>query len=151
MNRYAIRAAKYVVYLFVLFLLIFAVMSALGGTSLSLSTLVSSDRGWWLAVVLVVFAAAYPFFGFTSKLLTVDAEAKADEVERVMGLCGYMRTTDRGVQEGVQTYRASSGVKRLALMYEDTITITTQNGVSTMAGPRKEVVRAAFRMTTFVQ
>lgn len=149
MNRYAIRAAKYVIYLFVLFLLIFAVMSALGGTSLSLSTLVSSDRGWWLAVVLVVFAAAYPFFGFTSKVLTVDAEAKADEVERVMGLCGYMRVGDRTPE--VHTYRASSGVKRLALMYEDTVTITTQNGLSMMAGPRKEVVRAAFRMTTFVQ
>ena len=150
MNRYAIRAAKYVVYLFVLFLLIFAVMNALGGTKLSLADLVTSTRGWWLAVVVVVFAAAYPFFGFTSKLLTLDAAAKADEVERVMGLCGYMRTDDRR-DPMHQTYRASSGVKRLALMYEDTITVATQNGLSTMSGPRKEVVRAAFRTTTFVQ
>lgn len=150
MNRYAIRAAKYVIYLFVLLLLIFTLMSALGGTKLSLSTLVSSDRGWWLAVVVLFFAAVYPFFGFSSKLLTVDAEAKAEEVERVMGLCGFMKQSDRS-QGGVQVYRASSGVKRLVLMYEDTITITTNNGVSTMAGPRKEVVRAAYRMTTFVQ
>lgn len=148
MKRYPIRIAKYVIYLAVLFVIIFALMNALNGTQVGLKEMFTNTRSLWLLVVVVVFALLYPFFGFTKKSLTMDAAQRAEDVQKVMHMCGYIRV-DQGENDKMM-FRASSGVKRLMLMYEDCITITTTDGLSVMEGPRKEVVKASFRMTTFV-
>lgn len=147
MNRYPIRVAKYIVYLSVLFLIIFSFMNAVGGTKVPLDTMFTSSRGLWMFVVVFVFALLYPFFGFVKKTLTFDAAQRVEDTERVMLMCGYKRISG---EADALVFRADSSMKRLLLMYEDTITITTVDGLTTMAGPRKEVVKASFRMTTFV-
>lgn len=148
MKRYPIRAAKYVVYLAILFFVIFGFMNALGGTNLPLSTLFTTSRGALLGAALLVFALLYPFFGFVRKSITFDASQRAGDIERVMGMCGYMRS---GGTDDKMEFRAVGTMKRLGLMFEDTIQITTLDGFSTLEGPRKEVVKAAYRMGTFVQ
>ncbi|MEG0724673.1 MAG: hypothetical protein RR485_01375 [Mucinivorans sp.] len=151
MKKYPIRAAKYVVYLAILFVLIFALMNALGGVEVPFSTLFTTTRGWMVLLVVVVFALFYPFFGFTSKTLTFDAAKKTEEVVNVMTMCGYTQLDERESYPSRMTFRAEGKLKRMMLMYEDQIEITTVDGLSKISGPRKEVVKAAFRMGTFIQ
>lgn len=148
MKRYPIRVVKYVVYLAILFFVIFTFMNAVGGTNVPIDTLFTTTRGMWLLLVVVLFALLYPFFGFTKKTITIDASLKGEELQNVMNMCGYMRTA--GTDQAME-FRANGGFKRLMLMYEDRITVTTVDGLSTMSGPRKEVVKAAFRAGTFIQ
>lgn len=148
MKRYPLRVAKYVIYLAVLFFIIFALMNALNRTEIGLEAMFTNMRSLWLLAMVVLFALLYPFFGFTKKSLTVDASQRVEDTQKVMQMCGYMLLD--GTNKECMVFRASSGIKRLMLMYEDQITITTVDGLSVMEGPRKEVVKASYRMTTFV-
>ena len=48
-------------------------------------------------------------------------------------------------------FEATSTAKKLTMMWEDQVEITTDaDGVSYIEGNRKEVVRAAFRMGTYI-
>lgn len=147
MKRYPIRAAKYALQLIVLFIVFYGILRAVNYDKAPLSALWESSRGLVLLGAVVVFALSYPFFGFTRKTLTFEAPVRLDDVNRVMAMSGYERV---GGENNAMLYRAVSKVKRMALQYEDEITITTEDGVSVMEGPRKEVVKIAFRMQTYI-
>lgn len=149
MKTYIVRAAKYAVYLIVLLLIVLAVMNVVTKSESSMMEMLFSVRGLYLLAVVVVFAAIYPMMGYVKRTLTFDATQKTDELVNVMSLCGYTRTDD-GRDNTKMEFRASGKMKRLSMMYEDQITIVTVDGLSVIAGPRKEVVRAAFRFDTFI-
>lgn len=146
-NRYLIRAAKYAVQLVVLFVVLFFLMKVFSGSQIGWETFLSS-RGVLISVVIVVFALLYPFFGFAKKTLTFNAELKVSEIENVMKLCGFTRIKGDDGQQ--MLFRAETQSKRLMMLYEDVITITTLDGVSVIEGNRKEVFRCYFRMGTFI-
>lgn len=145
MNRYLIRAAKYCIYLFLLIFILLGLMSIYdtrGFAEVYLST-----RGLAMLGIVAVFALTYPLFGFVKKTLTFDATQKAEDVERIMAMSGYSRVS--GTNDAM-VFRATRMAKKIMLMWEDQITITTADGLSTMSGPRKEVVKASFRFGTYV-
>ncbi len=147
-STYFRRFAKYVIYLTVFLALILSVMNLLNATSLSFENLFQTERSYYLLIVVGVFALIYPFMGYTKKTLTFNANQRVDEVVNVMAQCGYGRVEGN---EGELTFKAIGALKRLSLMYEDTIIITTDSDdISVISGPRKEVVKAAFKMTTFI-
>lgn len=147
-KTYLRRAGKYVIYLAVLLVLIFTIMDLLNLSKVPLMEVLKSERSLYLFAVVVIFALLQPFMGYVKKRLTFDARKNVEEVERVMGLCGYVRVED---VDGAMVFRVQGAIKRLTLVYEDAIVITTDSDdLSLMSGPRKEVVKAAFRMTTFV-
>ena len=151
MNRYPIRAAKYALYLIVLFFVLFALMRALGYGAASLDILWTTSRGWLFLGVVVVFALLYPFFGFTRRRLTFNAASRVEDVERVMAQCGFRRieADTHGADDSL--FAAASTGKKVTMMWEDRIEITTDaNGISYIEGNRKEAVRAAFRLGTFI-
>lgn len=150
MKRYPIRAAKYAVYLIILFFILFALMRAFGSAS-SIDILWTTSRGWMFLVVVVVFALLYPFFGFTQKRLTFNAAARVEDVERVMAMCGFKRIEPETHGADNLLFEATSTAKKVTMMWEDKIEITTDaDGASFISGNRKEVVRAAFRMGTYI-
>lgn len=147
-KTYIRRAGKYVIYLTVLLVLIFTIMDLLKLSEVPFTEVIKSERAIYLLAVVVVFALLQPFMGYVKKRLTFDARKNVEEVERIMTMCGYTRIAD---VDGAMVFRINSVIKRVALVYEDAITISTDSDdLSTMIGPRKEVVKAAFRMTTFV-
>lgn len=148
MKTYIIRAAKYAIYLILLLVIIFTLMNSLTKNQTSFADLFTTSRGIYMAFVVLIFAAIYPMMGYVKRTLVFDASQKVDEVVNVMSLSGYART-DAG-DAAAMTFRAVGKMKRLSLMGEDQITITTTEGLSTIAGPRKEVVRVSFRFTTFI-
>ena len=150
MKRYPIRAAKYAVYLIILFFILFAVMRAVGSSS-PMSVLWTTSRGLMFLGVVIVFALLYPFFGFTRKRLTFDAASRVEDVERVMAMCGFKRVEAETHGANDMVFEANSKAKKVTMMWEDRIEITTDaGGVSYIEGNRKEAVRAAFRMGTYI-
>lgn len=148
MERYAIRAAKYAVYLVILLVVLLSVMNLIQSGGLPLDEMLFSTRGLMLLAVVVVFALIYPFFGFTKRTLTFDASKKVDDVKNVMSMCGFAPTADSTAE--VQKFRAVAKSKKMVLMYEDEIVIATVNGLSTINGARREVVKASFRFSTYI-
>lgn len=151
MKRYPIRAAKYALYLVILFFVLFALMRALGYGAASLDILWTTSRGWLFLGVVVVFALLYPFFGFTRRRLTFNAASRVEDVERVMAQCGFRRIEADTHGADDLLFAAASTGKKVTMMWEDRIGITTDaNGISYIEGNRKEAVRAAFRLGTFI-
>lgn len=150
MKRYGIRAAKYAVFLVLLFVVMFTVMRAVG-SGVTWEALWHSSRRWMMIGAVVFFALLYPFFGYTRRRLTFRAAERADEVERVMGMCGFRRIDAEHYGDDRMLFQADSVVKRISLMGEDRIEITTgADGGSYIEGNRKEVVKAAFRLGTYM-
>lgn len=150
MKRYPIRAAKYAVYLIILFFILFALLRAFGSAS-PIDVLWSTSRGLMFLGVVVIFALLYPFFGFTRKRLTFNAALRAEDVERIMAMCGFKRIDAENHGADHMLFEATSTAKKLTMMWEDQVEITTDaDGVSYIEGNRKEVVRAAFRMGTYI-
>lgn len=147
MNRYIIRAAKYLVYFIFLFAIMFSVLGAIEGNFEKLAIAYFSSRGLIMLGFIFIFSLTYPFFGFTKKTLTFDASKKVEEVQNVMNMCGYKRA---GGTNDAMIFEAATGMKKFQNMWEDTITINTVDELSTITGPRKEIVRANLRFGTYI-
>lgn len=154
MKRYPIRVFKYILYFGILFLAIFGILHLIGYSSMSLSGMIKSQKGWMFAAVIGGFALLYPFIGFTKRRLTFHAADRVEDVERVMAMCGFKRIPNQAGSlddNRNMTFRASSLMKRMSMAFEDKIEITTtENEGSYIEGHRSEVVRAYFRLGTYI-
>lgn len=150
MKRYWIRAVKYALFLMILFVGLYGLMQVFG-MGVSLETILSSDRWWKFVAVVVGFALVYPFLGYVRRRLTFRAADRVEDVERVMGMCGFRRVEAEEDGSNRMVFRAEGAMKRASLMWEDRIVITSDGvGASWIEGNRKEAVRAAYRMGTFI-
>lgn len=148
LSTYFIRAGKYIIQFIILLFVMIGLMSLLSKnpTSNMFETLFTT-RGLLLWGVVLLFSLTYPFFGFVKRTLTFDATKHAQDVDKVMEMCGFVKLSDA---DGVTIYRAKNVTKKLVMLYEDKITITTVDGLSTIEGFRKEVVKASMRFNTFI-
>lgn len=148
LSTYFIRAGKYIIQFIILLFVMISLMSLLSKnpTSNMFETLFTT-RGLLLWGVVLLFSLTYPFFGFVKRTLTFDATKHAQDVDKVMEMCGFVKLSDA---DGVTIYRAKNVTKKLVMLYEDKITITTVDGLSTIEGFRKEVVKASMRFNTFI-
>lgn len=148
-SKYLIRVGKYIIQFSVLLVVMFGVLILINGNEYleSVITMFSTTRGLVLIGVVFVFSLTYPFFGFTKRRLTFDASKYADEVDNVMQMCGFVKMNDNNEE---MIYRAKSVAKKIGLLYEDTIVIKTEDGLSTIDGARKEVVKISMRCDTFI-
>lgn len=146
MERYPIRVVKYFVYLTVLLSVVLGIFYLIDANSISFNEM-KTTRGLLMFGVIFILVLLHPVMGYVKKTLVFDANQKGDEVDKVMNMCGYTKILDT---PQTKQYRATTLFKRLNHMFEDQITITTADEVSIMTGPRKDVVRAYFRMGTFI-
>lgn len=149
MKTYFRRVIKYVIYLTILLGLILLIMDLTKTSKVPMSEVFKTSQSVYFFVVVAIFSLLSPFMSYTKKVLTFDARRNAEEVERVMAMCGYSKVESK--DSDIMLFRADSFVKRLSLRFEDTIEINTSSeDISIMKGPRREVVRAAFRMSSFI-
>ncbi len=100
------------------------------------------DSLWQIGISMVVISAIYPYFGFgTKKVITskdwntikprilVFMEAKVYDIE--------------SEGDSVVSFRIRGVIARLTRMFEDRVTIATNNGITTVTGPRKDIIRIA--------
>jgi hypothetical protein len=147
-NRYPIRAAKYFVYLLILFVLLFGLLLATDYTSWqTFAALAHSGRIWLLAAAFVVLPALYPLIGYLAREMNLDYDKRRELIERVLAMNGYRIVSE--TPDGL-VCRAAGGMKRAALMFEDRIVIRRDGRGVRIEGPRKEVVRLEYRINTFM-
>jgi hypothetical protein len=147
-NRYPIRAAKYFVYLLLLFVVLFGLLLLTRSTSWqTLGAVVHSGRIWLLAAAFIGLPAIYPLFGYVVREMNLDYDQRRELFGRVLAMNGY-----RVVSETPDSLvcRAESGMKRAALQFEDRIDIRRDGRRIRIEGPRKEVVRLEYRLNTFM-
>ena len=150
MKTHIVRAVKYLIWLALLFTLVFALMISTGtsrvGAGEALHELFGSSRGMLMIATIVVLALLY--FGFTRRSVRADLKADRERILQTLHTSGYSLVAE---SEGTMIFRASSPLKRALLLWEDRIAVTADGESITLDGIRKEVVRAEFRLKSFLE
>lgn len=140
--RYLTRAVKYFFYFLILLVVIMALMVAFGFVEADINTMFrnGTDSLWQIGAMLVVFGAAYPYFGFMKKNTYINGEYGEirEGIVEYMFSRGYTLETEEGEN---MTFRAVGPLNRTFRMFEDRITMTRCMTGFVMEGLRKDVVR----------
>lgn len=145
--QYLRRAVKYFFYFLSILVIIMAILVALGMVEPNVETMFKNgyDSLWQIAILLLLFAIAYPFFGFMSKETIVPGsyeEIRQGVIDFMDGR-GYSLEKEEGEN---MSFRMRSKVNRMSRMLEDRITLTRSVTGFTMEGLRKDVVRLCYGM-----
>ncbi|MCQ2168198.1 MAG: hypothetical protein MJY69_05980 [Bacteroidales bacterium] len=123
--KYLLRAVKYYVYLVVILAIVISALVAFKVIDGDLSTMFVNgyDSYWQMALLLAVFSAVYPRFGFSSRKAYLKGayEELRPAVMEVMGNHGYVLESEDGEN---LTFRKKSALSRVLKMCEDRITYT---------------------------
>lgn len=140
--KYLLRAVKYFISMAILVVVILALLTYYQSGSLNI--LASLDDGVrsaiWIAVVLAIFSAVYPSFGYAERPL--DVRGDTAEIETVIR--GYMQ--ERGYLPekedlNILTFRVRNPLTRVFRMFEDRITFRRTHAGFTIEGLNREIVR----------
>ena len=140
--RYTIRAAKYFLSMAVIVTLILVGLTYYATGSFDISQ--SLDNGWksviYIGLILLVFSAVYPKFGYRERPLDIrgEREEMAGVIRRYMDARGYRLEKD---EEGLMTFRNRSPLVRFFRVWEDRITFTPTHSGYTIEGLNRDIVR----------
>lgn len=140
--RYTIRAAKYFLSMAVIVTLILVGLTYYATGSFDISQ--SLDNGWksviYIGLILLVFSAVYPQFGYRERPLDIrgEREEMAGVIRRYMDARGYRLEKD---EEGLMTFRNRSPLVRFFRVWEDRITFTPTHSGYTIEGLNRDIVR----------
>lgn len=142
--RYLVRALKYFVHLAIVLSLVVAILMVAGIVEKDISQVFKNgyDSLWQIAVIMAVFAAVYPKFGYSRQRVIVpgpDEETKP-LLDKVMAAHGY-RQEDR--TDGKLCYRRASAGDRLLRLWEDRITVERIVTGYELEGYNRDIVRLA--------
>lgn len=148
MKRYPIRAAKYFLFLFVAYCVIYFAMLFTGTTNIQLDTMnlfLTSKSGMVMLAMLLLLSFTHPFFGYVKRNIgvNIDDEDKVVKIEEAINVYGFTKTETSGE---LIIFRPESILKRIMMLYEDKIVFNTKEG--TLEGNRKEITRLIFRIQT---
>lgn len=145
--RYLIRSVKYFIYLFIILSLMIGVLMALNLVESDLDKLFVNGRNslWQIALLMAVFAALYPRFGYTTRFVPLAGsfeELRPGALE-VMQNAGYVLEKE---EEGSLSFRRRSPLSRAMKMFEDRIRFTHALGGWNIEGHSREVMVIASKL-----
>jgi hypothetical protein len=145
--RYLIRSVKYFLYLFIILSLMIAVLMALNLVESDLDKLFVNGRDslWQIALLMAVFAAIYPRFGYTTRFVPMAGsfeELRPGAVE-MMKASGYVLEKEA---EGSLSFRRRSPLSRAMKMFEDRISFTHALGGWNIEGHSRDVMVIASKL-----
>lgn len=140
--KYLIRAVKYFFYLLIILCLVIAilVMAKIIDGDISRMFIHGYDSLWQICLIMAVFAAIYPKFGFSSRVAHLYGEISVirPRIMQVMELQGYRLEKEEGT---TFSFVRRSPVSRALKMWEDRITISqTALGIE-VEGLTRDLVR----------
>ena len=140
--KYFIRSVKYFFYLLVILTIILSALVFGGFVEADPSKMFINGYNsiWQICLMLAVFAAIYPRFGFTSRIARVfgSAEEVKGTIMHVMELHGYKLESEN---EHGFTFIKRSVLSRLLKMWEDRITIEPSASGLRLEGLTRDLVR----------
>lgn len=140
--KYFIRSVKYFFYLLVILAVIITILVLAGFVEADISRIFVNgyDSLWQICLIMTVFAAIYPRFGFSSR--TAHVYGSPEDVRpllmKVMDLHGYRLEKDGG---DCLTFVKRSVISRLLKMWEDRITVSFDVAGLKLEGISKDLVR----------
>ena len=140
--KYFIRSVKYFFYLLVILAIIITALVLAGLVEADISRIFVNgyDSLWQICLIMAVFAAIYPRFGFSSR--TAHVYGSPEDVRpllmRVMDLHGYRLEKEDGP---TLTFVKRSVVSRILKMWEDRITVEPEAAGLRLEGITKDIVR----------
>lgn len=145
--RYLIRSVKYFIYLFIILSLMIGVLMALNLVESDLDKLFVNGRDslWQIALLMAVFAAIYPRFGYTTRFVPMAGsfeELRPAAVE-MMKASGYILEKEA---EGSLSFRRRSPLSRAMKMFEDRISFTHALGGWNIEGHSRDVMVIASKL-----
>ena len=142
--KYLVRAIKYFFKLLVILALILVAMIALKFVEADITKMFvhGADSLWQIALLMAIFAAVYPRFGYVTRSIPVPGspEETLPVLKRAMDARGYVLQKQDGES---MVYVKRSKLDRILKMYEDTITVTLAIAGYELEGAGKDVARAA--------
>jgi len=140
--RYFVRAVKYFVSMAVIVIVLLGVFTYVqNGTFNILDALSDGVRSAvWIAVILALFSAVYPRFGYADRPL--DVRGDTAEIEKVIRQ--YMDERGYRVEKeelNLLTFRVRSPFTQFFRMWEDRISFNRTHTGFTIEGLNREIVR----------
>lgn len=151
--KYLIRACKYLVYFFVLFLVMVTILWLLSpekSQGLSVTTLFKEGSIPKILAFFACIAALYPKFAFVQRKVYLNGtfEESRDLIVEVFENFGY------GIEcEGAQaiSFRLNKTSMRFSRMWEDRVTINITDNPIIVDGYRKDIDRIVRRINSILQ
>ncbi len=137
MKQYVTRFVKYLVYFYVflgLLTIVFEMMKPEPFKDFQMSVV------WMYLIFGGGFALIFPLIGFGKKKVYLNKSFEEERIhlEKIMEAMGFVKVSDEG---NLLCYRYKSGVKKMLLLYEDTIAIEHSDNPVIISGPQKELRR----------
>ena len=153
MKKYIIRSVKYLVALCVLYVGLMAVMhyshpSQGEGFTFAMrwEAMFAEWNGWGMVIASIVLAATYPFFGYTKRTISGDIVADREQIDHAAAFTGLVLVSE---SETELVYRAK-GLRRLAMLFEDTVRVQQNGNQIEVEGLRRIAVRFAFDAERYI-
>ena len=152
-KKYILRAVKYLIRLVLLFCVLFGVMLATGTTTLSAENFFAEffgqTKGQIFTAIVLIWCAFYTRVEFIAMPVGIRlGDHRANIIEAMQSL--GMTLTEESNE--TMTFRSASPLSRAWQMWEDAVEVrTTANGGIEVAGSRKNVSNALFKIKLYAE
>ena len=151
MKKYLIRSVKYLVALCVLYVALMAFMHHYNnpfGLTIEQRVQLMFDtwRGCGMIIATFVLALTYPFFGYVKRTFEGDIVADREQLNRAANFVGLELVSESGEE---LVYHAK-GLRRLVMLFEDTVRVRQCGSQSEVEGLRRIAVRFAFDAERYI-
>lgn len=140
--KYFVRSIKYFIYLMIILALLIVILILTGFVEGNLEDMFvnGTDSLWQIALLMAVFAAIYPRFGYSTRTahLKGSAEELRPTINKVMELHDYKLESETA--DGM-TFRRRSPVAKAMKMWEDRLSLKYVLGGVEVEGLTKDMVR----------
>ena len=154
MLRYIIRSLKCLLLVGILFSLVVVIMFYTSEHDANLRPWNLFDGNWTKVILFfVAYAAVYPLIGYSKRELAF-GEGFPERRQEIAGVLRDMNFVPEDIllseANNVLRLHNNSGIIRLLRLWEDTLTLTGQDGMIIVEGQRKDVVRASMRIENYL-
>ena len=151
MKKYLIRSVKYLVALCVLYVALMAFMHHYNnpfGLTIEQRVQLMFDtwRGCGMIIATFVLALTYPFFGYVKRTFEGDIVADREQLNRAANFVGLELVSESGEE---LVYHAK-GLRRLVMLFEDTVRVRQCGSQIEVEGLRRIAVRFAFDAERYI-
>lgn len=145
--RYLVRSVKYFFYLLIILSLMIGVLMSLHLVESDLDKLFVNGRDslWQIALLMAVFSAVYPRFGYTTRFVPLAGsfpELRPGALETMQD-AGYVLEKET---EDTLCFRRRSPLSRAMKMFEDRVTLTHALGGWNIEGHSRDVMVIASKL-----
>ena len=151
MKKYLIRSVKYLIALCVLYVALMAFMHHYNnpfGLSIEerVQLMFSTWRGCGMIIATFALAATYPFFGYVKRTFEGDIVKDREQLNRAADFVGLELVSESGEE---LVYHAK-GLRRLVMLFEDTVRVRQNGSQIEVEGLRRIAVRMAFDAERYI-